>query len=543
MSLPALDLLSRDATPNEGGERWRLPQSRMPFVAAALALAAGIFAVDTLPIGGFYDDAFYVILAKSLATGHGYRNLNLPGAPFATHYPPGYPIFLAALWKLAPTFPANLLLFKFANALFLTVVAAFAYRIGRERLGLGAGFALVATAAGTVTTPALYLSSMLLSEMMFLAFALPLLLWAETRVMREEMDVRGAIWIGAMAGLLFLIRSQAIALVGAVAFVYALRSCWRESALTIGAATIVVLPWLLWVSAHDAAFPALMRGDYGSYFAWFKDGIRERGFGIVIETLRRNVPDMIGHIAHRLRPPVNPVPDVVASICLLLFAIPGVLRLARRAPVTLTFMAGYLAIVAVWPFAPVRFVLGIWVLIMLLLASGADALLNHRAPNVVWHRANLRLACRITGAIAAFVLLAGLVAYNIRGYQRRWWATTEDLSGRWIAPKLAWIATQTDSSAIIATDHDEGTVYLYTGRRAVPITTFTAAEYLQPRSLEADAAALRTLAAQFDARYLVLSSVRLRPAAASISTSGVPLGDGAHRVVPWAFTISPRASR
>jgi hypothetical protein len=515
----------------------------MRFVAAALALLAGIYAVDTLRIGGFYDDAFYVILAKSIATGQGYRNLNLPGAPYATHYPPGYPLFLAALWKIGPAFPANLVLFKFANVLFLAVVAAFAYRLGRERFGLSAGVAFTATAAGTMTTPALFLSSMLMSETMFLALAVPYLLWAEQRVTRDERDLRGAIWLGVGAGLLFLIRSHAIALVGAVALVYAFRRRWRECALTIAAAAIVVLPWLLWVSAHDAAFPTLMRGDYGSYFAWFKDGIRERGVGIVLEALRRNVPDMFVSIAHRMRPPVNPLPDVVASICLLVFAVPGVIRAVRRVPVTLAFMAGYFAIVAIWPFQPVRFVLAIWVLIILVVALGAETLLDWRSPNVAWHRAQLRLTARIAGSIAAIILLAGLVAYNVRGYQRRWWATTQDLSGRWISPKLAWIGSQTDTSAVIATDHDEGAIYLYTGRHAVPVTTFTAAEYLQGRPIEVDAAALQTLAGYFHAQYLVLSSLRLHPAAAAISSSAVPLGDGVHKIVPWAFTLNHRASQ
>ena len=537
MSLPALDLVSADPrAPQASTRRWRLPESRLPLVVAAIALAAGLYAVDTLPIGGFYDDAFYVILAKSLATGHGYRNLNLPGAPFATHYPPGYPLFLAALWRIMPSFPANLVLFKVANAIFLAVVAMFAYRFARERLGLGIGLAVAATIAGTATTPALYLSSMLLSEMMFLALVLPYLLWAESRVTSEHADIRGALLLGVGAGVLFLVRSQAIALVGAVALVYAIRRRWRESAVTIGAATMVVLPWLLWVSAHDV-FPPLMRGDYGSYFAWFTDGIKERGIGIVLETLRRNVPDLFAHVAHRFRPPTNPLPDIVASLCVLLFAIPGFVRLVRRAPITLAFIAGYLAIVAVWPFAPVRFVLGIWVLITLVLALGAEALIDGRSPNVAWNRPTMRLVMRVAGGIASVVLVAGLVSYNVRGYQRRWWATTEDLSGRWIAPKLEWIRSQTDRAAIIATDHDEGTVYLYTGRNAVPVTTFTAAEYLEPRPLDQDAAALRILTTHFAAQYLVLSSVRLRPTAAAISTAGVALGDGEHKVVPWAFTL------
>src|SRR5260370_22838367 len=45
-------------------------------LAGALALAVGLLTVNHVPVGGFYDDGFYVILAKSLATGQGYRYLN-----------------------------------------------------------------------------------------------------------------------------------------------------------------------------------------------------------------------------------------------------------------------------------------------------------------------------------------------------------------------------------------------------------------------------------------------------------------------------------
>src|SRR5438445_6487267 len=119
MSLPArvLELPPMGVAPAPSVAPRRMANSyRMPVVLAAIALVAGLIAVDTMPIGGFYDDAFYVILGKSLATGHGYRNLNLPGAPFATHYPPGYPLLLALLWRIGPEFPANILLFKVANA-------------------------------------------------------------------------------------------------------------------------------------------------------------------------------------------------------------------------------------------------------------------------------------------------------------------------------------------------------------------------------------------------------------------------------------------
>jgi hypothetical protein len=514
-----------------------------PFIAAALALAAGLYVVDRLPVGGFYDDAFYVILAKSLATGHGYRNLNLPGAPFATHYPPGYPLFLAALWKMGPAFPANLVWFKVANAVFLSITAAAACIFARKRLGLAAGIALVATIAGTVTTPALYLSCMILSECMFLALLLPLLVWAEDATTRPNADLGTALALGASAGALFLVRSQAIAVIGAIALAYALRRNWRSAGVSLAMAFVVIAPWLLWVRAHDAAVPALMRGDYGSYFAWFVDGLRERGPSLVTATLARNVPDMFQHVVHRLKPLGSPIPDVIASICTAALVLLGFVRLARRARVTFLFLLAYLAIVAVWPFPPVRFILGIWVLLMLVLAAGVQSLWEMRPRDTTERARQLWLGGRIACVTASLLLAAGMLAYNVRGYQRHFWRNNEELSARWIAPKLDWARANTDTAAIIGTDHDEGSVYLYTGRHAVPITTFTASEYLAPRSAEDDGHVLTALAMHFNARHLLLSSPRLRDAASALGGRGVPLGDGTHRLVPWAYTLPVLAGR
>jgi hypothetical protein len=280
-----------------------------------------------------------------------------------------------------------------------------------------------------------------------------------------------------------------------------------------------------------------MRGDYGSYFAWFSDGLHERGPALVIETLRRNVPDMFAHVVHRLEPASNPLPELLFSLCTGLLAIVGSIRLARRVPVTFSFLLGYLAIAAVWPFVPLRFLLGIWVLLLLLLAAGAEALADDDIPGAIWRLHRVRLTRRALAIGAAAVLSGGVLAYNVRGYSRHWWSSTQAMGMRWIAPKLPWIVANTDSTAIIATDHDEGAVYLYTGRRSVPVTTFTATEYLEPRSAEADAAVLRDLTTRYRAQYLLLSSLRLRPTAAAMSTAGIALGDGMHDVVPWAFTL------
>jgi hypothetical protein len=201
----------------------------------------------------------------------------------------------------------------------------------------------------------------------------------------------------------------------------------------------------------------------------------------------------------------------------------GAARLARRAPVTLAFLAAYLGIVAVWPFPPARFLLGIWILLMLVLASGAQ-LLWEGWPAIASRRTKAQPTLRILGSVAVLVLIAGSVAYNVRGYQRRWWSMTEEQSAHWVVPKVGWARANTDTAEVIATDHDEGSVYLYTGRQSVPVTTFTAAEYFSPRDSSTDAEVLRTLATHFQARYVMLSGARLRGAAAAMSVRGTPLG-------------------
>ena len=99
----AADVASRDAT-----VAWRVALA----CVGALALTVGVAIVDALPVGVVADDSFYVILARALASGEGYRYLNIPGHPAGTHFPPGYPSLLALLSLLVPAFPASVVALK-----------------------------------------------------------------------------------------------------------------------------------------------------------------------------------------------------------------------------------------------------------------------------------------------------------------------------------------------------------------------------------------------------------------------------------------------
>ena len=123
----------------------------LPVIVGATATLIAIAVMGSWPVGAYQDDAMYVVLAKALASGEGYRYLNLPGHPAATHFPPGYPAFLAALWTLAPRFPGNMALFTVG--FFAAVVLANRYGIVLRDLklavayGLCGAFTLVSTLA------------------------------------------------------------------------------------------------------------------------------------------------------------------------------------------------------------------------------------------------------------------------------------------------------------------------------------------------------------------------------------------------------------
>ena len=110
---------------------------RVPLAIGALVVLVGSATLlSAWPVGVFEDDGIYVVLAKSLATGQGYRYLNLPGAPVAAHYPPGFPLMLAALWTLWPAFPENVALFKLANVILLAVAAVAGYHFAWKECAL-----------------------------------------------------------------------------------------------------------------------------------------------------------------------------------------------------------------------------------------------------------------------------------------------------------------------------------------------------------------------------------------------------------------------
>jgi hypothetical protein len=494
-------------------------ESLLLFAIGAVVLLVAVLTITPWPVGAFQDDAIYTVLAKALATGEGFRLINLPGSPANTHYPPGYPLVLAALWKLWPSFPGNIVLFKFANAAFLSAAAIGTYLFMRRRLALSPWQATAAALVGTLSVTVLLVTGVVLSEPLFLALALPALLVSERAA--ETGAVRMAFLAGILLGALAMVRTLGAFAIPAAGLILLWRGHWRAMFALGAAAACFVVPWQLWVSAHQAEIAHPLVGKYGSYGGWLADGYREGGWAFARAAVLRNLQDIDSSVSYMLLPVRAAWPRGIAIVALVIFLLAGTKRYARNAPVTVGFLACYMLVVMLWPFEPNRFLLAVWPLWLPFVCYGVLACWQAVLPGGRRFPRAMLVPWRAAVAIVVLAIAGGYTWYNVTGYSRKWWAAVQRNAGERARPTVEWVARHTSPDDVVATD-DDLIVYLYTGRRAVPTSTFTAAERVRPLTPAEDLRAVDEIFAAYDPRWFIVGSEAGRRSAKALAERTPP---------------------
>jgi len=471
-----------------------------PLAAGAIVGAIALAAITAVPVGVFWDDGVYLIGAKSLATGAGYRFLHLPGAPPAVHFPPGWPAVLAVVWKLGPAFPGNVVLLKLVNPLLLAAGAALACWYGVNRLRVPPLVAAAAAVVFAAALPVMVMAGVLFSEPLFFVVLLIALALADRAADRGGW--RPALEAGVAAGILALVRSAGLTLLPALVIALLLARRRREAVVAAAGAFAVLAPWQLWITlrAHDLAAP--FRGSYGPYLDWVLGMYRERGAAFVLVMARMNLLAVMRSLGISLFPfGPRDIRPLLVTLVLVVSAI-ALIRSRRRATTALLFLLFYFALVFAWPYAPDRFMWAIWPLLGMLLASGAVECwrLGARHGAVPSVRVTSAFAC----AVGVFAL-GGHAGYSIRGASRHWWDAAARNNADALLPVADWINANTRPDDVVAVD-GEPFIYLHTGRTVVPVHILSPDEYFAGTPLERAAADLRALIVAGRPAYAVFSA-------------------------------------
>ena len=411
--------------------------------AAVFAYAYGIFST-TPSVGLFHDDGVYVVTAKALAEGQGYRIISIPGAPPQTKYPILFPWLLSLVWRAFPAFPANLPMLRAVpvGACGLWLCASWALL---RRLGASANAASVALLLTIAAPLVLFLSTALLSETLFAAlFTTALLVLTELERGGKDDRVLG-LCAGLLVGASLLTRTAGAPAGVAAGLAFMLQRRWMTGFLFATGLMLFAAPWWLWVSRYGSEpilDPFYSAASYQSWnlvfnYAW-PEKLAVLGFNVVFASEFGQFWGL--NPAHWL----GILVALVTSGCL----VRGLWR--NRRSIVVLMIVVYLATVLLWVFPPQRFLVPVLPVLIWFGYVGA----NQRWP------AAAALATLLLVSTTPQVLA---LARGARATGTTWYSAAQLLDWRALERQYDWIKAETMPDAVLTGVHDP-THFLFTGR-------------------------------------------------------------------------------
>jgi hypothetical protein len=207
--------------------------------------------------GATQDDPIYFSSAKALAEGKGYILPSLPGEPQAANkFPVLYPWMLSWIWRLNPSFPANVNDGVGLTVAFGLVYLSVAFRFFRRAMKLGDAEALLLTLFCAFHPVILVHSASILSDIPFAALCFGSLLLADMAI--QQNGTRAQVVVcGVLVGFSLLMRTTGFPIVAGILAIAILRKAWRQAAM-FSSTVAVFLAFFLWekLSAAKASLPA-----------------------------------------------------------------------------------------------------------------------------------------------------------------------------------------------------------------------------------------------------------------------------------------------
>ena len=423
-------------------------------VIAALALAflvpAYWIAWRAPAVGMFHDDGVYLVTAKALATGQGYRIISLPDEIPQTKYPILFPLILSGVWRLAPEFPENAFVLKLVPLAFALAWFCLAFQLLEQEASREVAVVCVVLTAALPRS--IYLSTALLSETLFAALCTGSLLILRRAEMSDSEE-----WIVAavLAGFACLTRTVGVCVVATGVVYFLRRRRMSHAAGFLAIALAIGGPWFWWhLTQHppetDAYYSAANYASWNVLSSSFPWGQKLVIVGTNALLLLRS-PLSITTVHW------NVWVDVLAGAAVLYAG----WRWLRPLTVLHIFLGIYAAMLLAWAWPPDRFVAVVYPVILCLGWQVWRAVLERFSERA----ALLRVAgIAMLAAVAAQGLwnLADSASATLRSGvllgEGDAWSDTSQL--------LSWIRDKTPADSVVLTNLDP-VFYLYTGRKTV----------------------------------------------------------------------------
>jgi hypothetical protein len=452
----------------------------------ALVFAAALLALRVDDVAGLYvDDAWYVLLGKALASGHGFTLLNPPTPGIVPFYPPAFPFVLSLVFRVAPEFPGNVFWLKLPSILSVLGTAAVAFVYFRRERALDDRRALLMSLVVLFFPGLVFLATSTVMSEPFFAFTQISAVALTERVLREQRGraIATAAAAGALVAVTALGRSIALPLLPIATAYLVWRRRTREALVAAATALVLIGPWFAYARVH-APTPAQQQVvndqitvPYTAQFWLRLAGSQQYGWAKASELPGRFVANLrsaglysVGALyAYPLFRLIEPgewrwsltggvISAVLAALTLLGFA-----RTARRR-VTLAeiYVIGEMAIILAFPYPSYRYMVPLLPFFLIYTCEGIAAVVARSAGRAEIGAAAVTVFL-VTCLLSHVALdVAPLVGSTLGGASRSAWQRSFDDN----RALLDWVRQRLPDDAIVATQNP-AMVHLYTGRRTV----------------------------------------------------------------------------
>ncbi len=234
------------------GHQRKFPYVQLLYIFILAALFFAYWIEFRAPaFGMFHDDGLYVVTAKALAEGKGYRIISLPAEISQTKYPPIYPLLLAGAWKLYPHFPQNVPLLKLVSLISAMIWLGLCFRYIRVKSASPniAWSIVLLTAAASWTV---FVAVIPLSEMTFAAFCTGALLTLQSMEQEKHDNQKRAWLVGLLAAAATLTRAAGFPLIIAAAALLFFQKKFKAAATILAVSLVLIIPWFWWAHTHTS---------------------------------------------------------------------------------------------------------------------------------------------------------------------------------------------------------------------------------------------------------------------------------------------------
>lgn len=445
------------------------------FVPKALV---AVFLASLLPIywvafhapavGIYHDDGIYLVTAKALAEGKGYRIISLPDEPPQTKYPVLFPAVLSVAWRVSPKFPDNALFLKTIPLLSAILWLCLSYKLIREETGSHyvALWVVLITAASSWVV---FFSTTFMSETFFACFATGALIclrrlegtWSSER--GNRILLLSTILVAAS----FLTRTVGAPLVAAAAVSLFLRKRYGPCLMFLFGFAVLVAPWFWWQAVH---------GDLNRPMESYYSFSNYKGWNIIVNfTMEQKIRVLYTNILRLLFSPIKllnmngNIASIFISLVLSLLTFFGFIRDMRQSVSLLhLFIMFYLITIMMWVWPPDRFVVPVIPFLLLFAYRGLSGICEKLFQSKsLKTAATFILVCSIGIPLVYNLILctketmkyhAVSLSYVSSIYGQDNWEDTREL--------LDWIRQNTSQDSILLGNLDP-TYYLYTGRKSI----------------------------------------------------------------------------